>query len=242
MADNDRWSSGIGTSTNTCSDVYKGAAAESAPEIRITTDYYRALRPINGAIDFHSYGQVGSKHPVPPMHDSSALIRLAPRSRTHSFCVLLLAPGWSSAGANALCVPRQRVGAMTVYWRDATEPLALRATHRGTDIPPPHTQTPHTHTHTHTHMHTHTHAHRIYGMKECTACRLVHLSCKRRFLDACAAASPTPMTRPPGPRVSHVRMSHARLRSVRGSCLLSSCSGRSGSRRTAHRTRARTTT
>ena len=58
VADNDRWNSGIGTSTNTCSDVYKGAAAESAPEIRITTDYYRTLRPINGAIDFHSYGQV----------------------------------------------------------------------------------------------------------------------------------------------------------------------------------------
>ena len=54
----DRWSSGVGTSSDPCSDTFKGAAAESAPEISITTDYYRSLRPIYGAIDFHSYSQL----------------------------------------------------------------------------------------------------------------------------------------------------------------------------------------
>jgi len=54
----DMWDSGIGTSTNPCSDVYRGTAAASEPEIRATTRYFAEHAPIFGAIDIHAYSQL----------------------------------------------------------------------------------------------------------------------------------------------------------------------------------------
>jgi len=54
----DHWSSGIGTSTKPCSEIYKGTSAASEPEIASTTAYFLENAPIYGAIDIHSYSQL----------------------------------------------------------------------------------------------------------------------------------------------------------------------------------------
>ena len=40
---NDRWDSGIGTSSNPCSSIFKGASPGSEPEIAATTTYFKNI-------------------------------------------------------------------------------------------------------------------------------------------------------------------------------------------------------
>jgi len=54
----DHWDTGIGTSANPCSEVYKGTSPGSEPEIAATTDYFLQNAPIFGAIDIHAYSQL----------------------------------------------------------------------------------------------------------------------------------------------------------------------------------------
>lgn len=54
---NDNWGRG-GSSTNPCSDTYMGRAAADAPETQVTSNYFRTLAPVIGAIDWHAYSQL----------------------------------------------------------------------------------------------------------------------------------------------------------------------------------------
>ena len=52
------WSSGIGTSSNSCSDVFKGSAAFSEPETRNVRHLLNAYNNIRCMVDIHSYSQL----------------------------------------------------------------------------------------------------------------------------------------------------------------------------------------
>jgi murein tripeptide amidase MpaA len=54
---NDHWNGG-GSSTNPCSETYMGKAAGSEIEVQVTTNYFQAIPPVVGAIDWHSYSQL----------------------------------------------------------------------------------------------------------------------------------------------------------------------------------------
>lgn len=49
---------GEGSSTDPCSDVYRGAAANSEPETQCIVEYFKQNPRIVAAIDFHSYGEL----------------------------------------------------------------------------------------------------------------------------------------------------------------------------------------
>jgi len=54
---NSHWGEG-GSSSNPCSDTYKGPEPNSAPETQNTIAYFKKNAPIIGAIDWHSYSQL----------------------------------------------------------------------------------------------------------------------------------------------------------------------------------------
>ena len=47
-----------GTSPHPCDATYGGPSAQSEREVQAITDYIRSNKPVYGAIDFHSYGQL----------------------------------------------------------------------------------------------------------------------------------------------------------------------------------------
>eukprot|EP00343_Euplotes_focardii_P007032 CAMPEP_0205819414 /NCGR_PEP_ID=MMETSP0206-20130828/1780_1 /ASSEMBLY_ACC=CAM_ASM_000279 /TAXON_ID=36767 /ORGANISM="Euplotes focardii, Strain TN1" /LENGTH=430 /DNA_ID=CAMNT_0053112991 /DNA_START=35 /DNA_END=1327 /DNA_ORIENTATION=- len=53
----DHWGQG-GSSSNPCSDTFRGASPESAIETQNTANYFRSIAPVIGAIDNHAYSQL----------------------------------------------------------------------------------------------------------------------------------------------------------------------------------------
>jgi murein tripeptide amidase MpaA len=54
---NDHWGEG-GSSSNPCSETYKGGSVNSEPETKASIEYFRSAAPVIGAIDWHSYSQL----------------------------------------------------------------------------------------------------------------------------------------------------------------------------------------